>query len=127
MKEDQCNAHLHCFSPQINGEPFHLLLDCSSAYRTMDFKVFAVQLGSTLHSSPAGGTDQFQPLDRFIIGAIKSMTRRIFLQRIRDRPCGKVTKLEAVQMLIRAWTHVQEKTMEEAWTVVELNSKFGNR
>jgi hypothetical protein len=66
----------------------------------MCYKVLAVQLRISLHYNPPGGMDQFQPLDLLIVGAVKSTTRRRFLQRIRDRPCDKVTKLQAVQMLI---------------------------
>jgi len=115
MKEDLFKAYLQWLSPQMNGEPFHLLLDCYSAHRTMDVKAFAVQLGITLHCIPAGGTDQFQPLDLLIFGALKSTARRLFLQRIRDRPRDKVTKPEAVQILIWAWMHLQEEIIEEAW------------
>jgi hypothetical protein len=36
-------------SPQMKGEPFHLLLDSYSTHRTMDIKAFAFQLRITLH------------------------------------------------------------------------------
>jgi len=95
----------------MNEESFHLLLDCVSAHRTMDVKALAVQLGITLHYIPAGGTDQFQPLDLLIFGALKSTPGALFLQRIRDRPRDKVTKPEAVQMLRWAWMHLHEETI----------------
>jgi hypothetical protein len=66
----------------------------------MDFKDLAVQLGITLQYIPAGGTDQFHPLDRLIFRALKSATRRLLLQWIRDQPPDKVNKPEAVHMFI---------------------------
>jgi hypothetical protein len=84
----------------MNGEPLHLLLDCSSADRTMDVKALDVQLGTTFHCIPAGGRDQFQSLELVIFGALKSTVRRLFLQWICDRPRDKVTKPEAAQTVI---------------------------
>jgi hypothetical protein len=61
-----------------------------------------------------GGTDQFQPLATPIFGALKFATTGRFRQRIRDRSHCKVAKPEAVHMLIWAWMHLQEETIEEA-------------
>jgi hypothetical protein len=72
MKEDLFKAYLQWLSPQMNGELFHLLIDCYSAHRTMDIKALAVQLGITLHYIPVGGTDQFQSPYLLIFRALKS-------------------------------------------------------
>jgi hypothetical protein len=76
INEDLFKAYLQGLSPQMNGETFHLLLECYSAHGTMAVKALAVQLGIILHFIPTGVIDQVQPLDPFIFGALKSMTRR---------------------------------------------------
>jgi hypothetical protein len=97
----------------------------------MDVQDLAVQLGITLRHIPVGTTDPFQPLDLFIFGALKSMSRRRFLERIRDRPPDKVTRREAVQMLIWALMHLEKETLADAWerhcdSVVYGNAKSEN-
>jgi hypothetical protein len=46
----------------------------------MDVKTLAVQLEITFHGVPAGGIDQFQPLDLLIFVTLKSMSRWLFMQ-----------------------------------------------
>jgi hypothetical protein len=57
MKEDLFKAYLQWLSPQLNGESFHLLLDCYSAQWTMDVKALALQLEIILHCTPVGERD----------------------------------------------------------------------
>jgi hypothetical protein len=116
MKKDILKVSLQWPSPQMNRDPFHVLLDIYSAHRMMDVQAWAVQLRITLRYIREGWTYQFQPLDLLIFGALKSATRRLFLQWIHDRSRDTVTKPEADQMLIWLWMHMQEDIFEESWT-----------
>jgi hypothetical protein len=99
------------------GEQIHLLLDIYLVHVQEAAKEFATQLGITLHFIPAGLTDQFEPLDRRVFGCLKSSARSWFVRRPRDQRRDKVTKLEAVEVLIKCWTQLSESVVEDAWSV----------
>ena len=92
-------------------EPLELILDLHSSHRTSAVKTLAENLGIRLHYVPPGATDELQPLDRRVFGALKATARRLF----RERSYETRNKREACQDLRKAWELLGSDTMEEAW------------
>ena len=96
---------------EFGDAPLDLILDLHSSHRTSDVKTLAESLDITLHYIPAGATDQLQPLDRRVFGALKAIARRLF----RQRSCEKRTLKQACADLREAWENLGTDTLEEAW------------
>ena len=92
-------------------DPLDLILDLHSSHRTNDVKILAASLDITLHYIPAGMTDELQPLDRRVFGALKSAARKLF----RERRLMKRTLRDACDDLRKAWQRLGTDTLEEAW------------
>ena len=59
-----------------DDEKLYIVLDCYSAHKTDDIRKLAQTLNMELVFVPPGMTDELQPLDRYIFGAMKSIARR---------------------------------------------------
>jgi hypothetical protein len=77
----------------------HLIVACSSVHRSDDIKRYATRRGIQLSFILAGFTDELQPLDRDVFGAIKAMFRGIFERLLGQSPNRRVTKATAMQIL----------------------------
>jgi hypothetical protein len=55
--------------------PPDLVLDCYSVHRAPEIRTHAESLGIRLWFIPAGHTDELQPLDRAVFGALKATFR----------------------------------------------------
>jgi hypothetical protein len=100
-----------------DGEPIWLVLDCYAVHRQLDMRQHAEELGIHLVFVPSGLTDQFQPLDRFVFGAMKGMCRylyRVHCQSVPPQPMGRQL---ATGFLIRAWEQVSPQVLDEAWSL----------
>jgi hypothetical protein len=97
--------------------PIHLLLDSYAAHRTNAVKKTATALDITLHYIPPGLTDELQPLDRSVFGALKSRAKHLFHERFRLNPFERRTKIHAVQDMVSAWSHLGEATLVAAWEI----------
>jgi hypothetical protein len=80
----------------------HPLLDVYSAYRTNAVRETAASLGITLHFISPSLTDEFQPLDRTVFGALKSHAKRLFHGRFRANPYQRRTETDAVADVLTA-------------------------
>jgi hypothetical protein len=60
------------------GCQLDLVLDCHSVHRSSEIRDRAANLGIRLWFIPAGHTDEPQPLDRAVFGALKATFRRRF-------------------------------------------------
>lgn len=95
----------------FSDEPLDLILDVHSSHRTDAVKRLAENLAIRLHYVPPGATDELQPLDRRVFGALKATARRLF----RERSSQTRNKREACEDLRKAWENLGSDTMEEAW------------
>ena len=117
--EDVFIEYLYHISEYFNEEEVHLLLDVYSAHRTDTVKEIANALNIHLYFIPPGCTDLLQPLDRKVFGALKSTARRLFRERYNGITSPKVSSVDAVQNLIKAWESISHQVSEEAWEIYE--------
>jgi hypothetical protein len=61
-------------------------------------------------------TDNFQPLDRFVFGAMQATCRRLYGLHCQSNPFCSMDKKLAATFLIRAWEAVSPDVLEEAWS-----------
>jgi hypothetical protein len=105
-------------------DPIHLALDCYSVHRSQEIRDDAIGLGIELHFIPAGWTDELQPLDRDIFGALKSISRRLFhRQRMQDN--SPLKRSDAAMFVREAWEITEVHIIEKGWGVYE--DVFGGR
>jgi hypothetical protein len=75
-------------------------------------------LNVALHFIPAGWTDELQPLDRYVFGALKSMCRRLF-HRFCQTDDQEVRRPDAVKFLCDAWESLAVHVVERGWRIYE--------
>jgi hypothetical protein len=97
--------------------PIDLVLDCYSVHRSQEIRDHATRLGIRLWFIPAGHTDQLQPLDRAVFGAIKAIFRRRFELERRKRPDHRITKSDAIQILTEIWGGLGTASITEGWRI----------
>jgi hypothetical protein len=79
MRYENFAAYLqHVCEQRPSGERISLICDLHVSHRTLDVKQFAARLNIELLYIPAGATDQLQPLDRMVFGALKSASWCLF-------------------------------------------------
>jgi hypothetical protein len=100
-------------------ERIHLILDAYSVHRSESSRAVAEELGIELHFIPPGWTDQLQPLDRYVFGALKSVCRRLFHRHCHVHIDGKTGKPDAIRFLIEAWESLAVGVFEKAWAIYE--------
>jgi hypothetical protein len=83
--------------------PLDLVLDCHAVHRSPEIRGHAASLGIRLWFIPAGHTDELQPLDRAVFGALKAKFRRRFQLECRQDPHHRVTKSAAIEILRQIW------------------------
>jgi hypothetical protein len=91
---------------QIHAEmgegSIYFLLDSYSGHRTNAVRETAASLGIRLYFIDPGLTDEFQPLDRIVFGALKSLAKRLFQKRFRPNPSERRTKTDAAAGMLTA-------------------------
>lgn len=102
-----------------DGEPIWLVLDCYSVHRTEAMRSHAEGMGIHLVFIPPGLTDEFQPLDRFVFGAMKAACRRLYGSHCQSDPSCAMTRKTAAAFLIRAWEGVSPHVLDEAWSIYD--------
>jgi hypothetical protein len=102
-----------------DDQPIHLLLDCYSVHRANEIRPLAAELGIELHYIPAGWTDELQPLDRYVFGAMKAMCRRLFQRHCDRSEDGRVSRSDAIKFLVRIWELLEVRVIEKGWGVYE--------
>ena len=101
-----------------DGCPLILVLDVYPAHRTAAIRNRANELDIELLYVPAGGTSQYQPLDRRIFGELKSraraeMDRLAVIEGSRD-----CTHERAISILEGCWSHISTENIKKAWNIV---------
>jgi hypothetical protein len=98
----------------------HLMMDSHKAHLLESVKARAAELQIVLHFVPVGMTDECQPLDRAVFGALKRQPARRFREQISQNPLRegqiKVKKVDATRMLIWCW-EVSLPTLLQAWAI----------
>ena len=92
-----------------------LILDLYASHATEELKQIAKLLHFNLIYIPAGATDTFQPLDRYVFGALKNMAKAIFYQLYAQNPSLNFTMNDAVKVLVSCWSDLTNKTIAKAW------------
>jgi hypothetical protein len=110
LSRQYCTAHPGVITPE---RPIELILDCYSVYRSAEIKQYAAELGIRPWFIPAGHTDELQPLDRAVFGAIKAMFRRKFEALMRARPNQQLRKAVAMDVLSEIWTELAPVSIDQ--------------
>jgi hypothetical protein len=98
-----------------DGQPLWLIRDCCNVHHQEELKHYAAKLVINLLFIPLGLTDEFQILDRFMFGAMKSNWRRTY--RVHITEFGKMSKQIAAGFLVRTWKAVSAEVRDEAWSI----------
>ena len=114
---DTFQTYLMHLREYFGDQLIQLILDIHSSHRTDDVKRLAESLSIKLWFIPPGCTDLLQPLDRRCFGALKSTARKLWREAISMDPDSKLTKQDAVKVMICAWEHLSEEVIEEAWAI----------
>jgi hypothetical protein len=101
------------------SEQIFLICDLHASHRTKEVKSLAQALKITLIYIPPGATDELQPLDKVVFGALKSQARRLFRLRVAENPGLKRSKREAVADMMKAWESLSQETLQAAWHLYE--------
>ena len=100
-----------------NNTNIDLVLDVYAAHRNDQIKTLAEKLNFTLHFIPSGSTDIFQPLDRYVFGALKNMATSVFYEKYCQNPQLKYSLSDAIITLLECWSQISSKTFAKAWDV----------
>jgi hypothetical protein len=116
MRSNLFCAYLrHVRNEIADDEEIILVCDLHASHRSEDVKSLAAALKIRLVYIPAGATDELQPLDKVVFGALKSEARRIFRQRVADNLGLKRSKRDAVADMITAWDWLSDEAIRAAW------------
>jgi hypothetical protein len=113
---------LQWLSTQAQGEPILLVPDVYPAHRTPRVRQRAGELGIELLDAPAGGTSEFQPLDRRIFGELKSRARRAFEPLARRTGERGSTPEQATVVLVEARGAITASSIRTAWELKQTNT-----
>ena len=102
----------------MNHEPCVLILDHYPSHETDAVKELATSLGIKLIYIPTSATEKYQPLDRRIFGAVKSMGSSYFDDFVFESKRG-YTKPEAADLFIKCWSQVTVDLIQKAWKLGE--------
>jgi hypothetical protein len=94
-----------------------LILDYYAVRRQEAMKQYAAKLGINFLFIPAGLTDELQPLECFVFGAMKANCHR--MPRVQVAEEGVMSKQAAASFLIRAWEGVSTAVFDEDWAIYE--------
>jgi hypothetical protein len=86
-------------------------------HRSDAIKKYAAKLKIKLWFIPAGHTDELQPLDRAVFGAVKSIFRRRFAEQCHASPNGRLTKSAAVTILRDIWKNLSPASISLGWAI----------
>ena len=104
----------------VGVETLHIILDAFSAHISEEIREFAELNNIKLYFIPQGFTDQLQLLDVKLFGILKSIARRLFMERYRSNPYAKRTKKDACQDLIYAWEKLDIDTIKESFQQLKI-------
>jgi transposase InsO family protein len=94
-----------------------LVLDWHAVHRSPEIREHAARHGIRLWFIPAGHTDDLQPLDRAVFGALKAEFRRRFELECRQHPHHRVTKSGAIEILRQIWDDLEDPAISRGWQI----------
>ena len=98
----------------------YLIWDCHASHRHEEVRSVARALSIELIFVPPGRTDEAQPLDLRVFGALKASARAFWLKVLYYDKEATPTKAEAANVLATCWEQLSDDVFEDAW---ELYSK----
>ena len=101
-------------------ETIHVICDGYKAHISDEVIEFAHLNNIQLYFIPHGFTDQLQPLDVKIFGILKSTARRLFMDRYRQNPYQKRSKLDACQDMVYAWEKIDMETIKQSFEQLKI-------
>ena len=104
-------------APGAQAPRLHLIFDMYSSHRDAEVRELASRLNIEVYFIPPGLTDEFQPLDRRVFGCLKAGGKAAFRVLYRKDPGQKFTTQSAVSCLVKAWTHLSDKVISDAWDI----------
>ena len=114
---EELDARYKDIENYTNEQEIDIILDLYASHRNDKIKEIAEKLKFKLHYIPAGYTDLYQPLDRYVFGALKSMARSEFYAKYVIDPEQQKTLEEACKMLIECWGKISENAFLKAWNI----------
>jgi hypothetical protein len=113
------HKYLHWLRAQYDdGERLDLILDCFSVHRSAATRQCAAALNIQLHYIPPGWTDELQPLDRYVFGALKAICRRLFSRHCQELD-PSVKRPDAARFVQEAWDALETHILEKGWGIFE--------
>lgn len=112
--EESMKFYLNNLHKWMNAEPCALVLDRYSAHVSSKTAETAASLNIKLVFVPTSATDQFQPLDKRVFGAIKSAAAKEFDDKAFESHEG-FTQPEAADLFVRIWFGLKSHTIMSAW------------
>lgn len=100
-----------------DDDRIYLIMDGYSVHRTQKIKELASNLNIELLFVPPGATDELQPLDRCVFGAMKGIARRKWRRMYDLGEKDKMGKEEMGQILVASWEAVSPMLIEQAWNI----------
>jgi hypothetical protein len=86
---------------------------------TAEKKIIGVDLGSELQNVHAGWTDELQPLDKYVFGAMKAMCGCLVHGHCEHSEDGRVSKSDMIRILVQIWESLEAHVIEKGWGVYE--------
>jgi hypothetical protein len=114
-----CEYLRHLREYESSPRRLFLILDVHPSHRTEKVKMEAQRLNIQLIYVPPGATDEMQPLDRKVFGALKSEARRLFRQAAADNPTLKISRRNAAIFMCEAWAQLGDATLLAAWNIYQ--------
>lgn len=101
--------------PDEQNESIILILDTYIAHKCEEVKKYAGDLNIELFFVPAGATDECQPLDIMVFGALKAHASSIWWNLYAMNPDMVNNNESAVRILVKSWDDLSAETIREAW------------
>ena len=102
---------------EVGHTTIHLIIDCYASHRHEVAKNIASELNICLHFVPAGATDEYQPLDIRVFGALKAMARKAWYQVLYQDPAIVPTRSKAAFILAQCWNDLSQDVLDSAWSL----------
>jgi hypothetical protein len=119
MTADTFNRYLDFIRGFVEnrGSRIHLLVDVYPVHIQATARQHAEDLNIQLHFIPAGLTDEYQPLDRRVFGALKSSARGTVMSTSLNARGHRIEKHQAIQTSITAWDRLSRAVVLSGWNV----------
>lgn len=113
---DLMKCYLKWFNRYTQYRHKYLVWDLHSSHRDANVKDYAQRKKTTLSFVPAGQTGIWQPLDRRILGALKSSCHSKFQKMMLEKKLEEVDLIDALVILLKKWRKLKAATIKAAWS-----------